>query len=151
MWFKSYEHLDKLSTTGRTDAQQILVTVLHTSGWTILKCISAEFDLNIPSGSRVMSIFINCPRPAILMFSKASSIKKGCYACQWLDNVEMHKYAQYDQNKPCGLGVREHFLLIDHGWLDGRNYELHPGITIVDCEFHPTMPSTQTLNIVGCN
>ena len=26
-----------------------------------------------------------------------SSIKKGCYKCQWLDNVDMHLYAKCDQ------------------------------------------------------
>ena len=36
-----------------------LVTVLHTSGWSILKRINMLFDPNIPCGSRVMSIFTN--------------------------------------------------------------------------------------------
>ena len=41
-----------------------------------------------------MSIFTKWPRPAGLMLSKASFIWKESYACQWLDNVDMHTYAQ---------------------------------------------------------
>ena len=29
-------------------------------------------------------------------YSNASFIKKGCYACQWLDNVDMHTFAKFD-------------------------------------------------------
>ena len=43
------------------------------------------------------------------MLSKASSIKKVCYACQWLDNVDMHTYANFDQNIPCGSRVMSIF------------------------------------------
>ena len=39
------------------------------------------------------------------MLSKPSSIKKGGYACQWLGNVDMHMYAEFDQNIPCGSRV----------------------------------------------
>ena len=39
------------------------------------------------------------------MLSKASSIKKGCYACQLLDNADMQIYVKFDQIKLCGLGV----------------------------------------------
>ena len=38
--------------------------------------------------------------------------QKGCYAYQWLENVDMHKYAIFDQSIPCGSRVfYEHFLL----------------------------------------
>ena len=59
----------------------------------------AKFGKNIPYGSRVLSIFTNRPRPVGLMLSKASSFKNSCYAymCQWLDNVDMHTYAKFDQ------------------------------------------------------
>ena len=33
---------------------------------------------------------------------QASSIKIGCNAFQWLDNVDMHRYAKFDQTIPCG-------------------------------------------------
>ena len=39
------------------------------------------------------------------MLSKASFIIEGCYARQWLDNVDMHLYANFDQNIPCGSRV----------------------------------------------
>ena len=32
-----------------------------------------------------------------LILSKVSSINKGCYTCQWLDSVDMHTYAKFDQ------------------------------------------------------
>ena len=40
-----------------------------------------------------------------LMLSKASSIIKGCYACQSLENVEMYKYTKFYQNIPFGSRV----------------------------------------------
>ena len=43
------------------------------------------------------------------MLSKASFIKNGCYACKLLDNVDMHKYAKFDQNIPCGSRVKSIF------------------------------------------
>ena len=45
-----------------------------------------------------MSKFINWPQKTGLMLSKSSSNKKGCLACQWLGNVDMHMYAKFDQN-----------------------------------------------------
>ena len=39
------------------------------------------------------------------MLSKASSIKKSCYAYQSLDNVDMYKLAKVHQNIPCGSRV----------------------------------------------
>ena len=57
MWFKSYEHFHLLPTDGN-DAQQSLIY-----------------------------------------------IKKGGFACQWLENVDMHMYANFDQNIPCGSRV----------------------------------------------
>ena len=33
------------------------------------------------------------------------SIKKDCYACKWLENVDMRMYAKFDQNIPCGSRV----------------------------------------------
>ena len=40
-----------------------------------------------------------------LNLSKASFIKKGFYACQSLDNVEMYKYTKFYQDIPCGSRV----------------------------------------------
>ena len=39
--------------------------------------------------------------PAEMMLSKPISIKKGCYTCQWLHNLDMHLYAKCDRNIPC--------------------------------------------------
>ena len=58
----------------------------------------AKCDQNMPYGSRIMSICTNCKRTDR---RKASSIKKGCYTCQWLDNVDMHWYVICDQNMSC--------------------------------------------------
>ena len=46
---------------------------------------------------------------AEMMLSKPSSIKKGCYTCQWLDNVDIHLYAKFEQNIPCGSRVMSIF------------------------------------------
>ena len=43
--------------------------------------------------------------PAEMMLSKPISIKKGCYTCQWLHNVDMHLYAKCDRNIPCSSRV----------------------------------------------
>ena len=44
------------------------------------------------------------------MLSKASVIKKGVYAYQWLVNVDTHVYAKFDQNLPCGSRVVSIFI-----------------------------------------
>ena len=31
------------------------------------------------------------------------------HACQWLDNVDIHAYAKFDQNIPCGSRVMSIF------------------------------------------
>ena len=38
---------------------------------------------------------------AEMMLSNSSSIRKSCYTCQWLDNVDMHLNAKCDQHIPC--------------------------------------------------
>ena len=63
----------------------------------------AKFDLNILSGSRVISIFTNSPWLACLILGKTLSIKRGCYACQWSDNVDMHTYADELMNERTDL------------------------------------------------
>ena len=87
---KSYEKFHRKILTGQNDALQSLE---------LLDSVNidkyAEFDPNIPCGSRVMSIFTKLPR---LMLSKALSVKTECYACHWLDNVDMHMYANVDLN-----------------------------------------------------
>ena len=40
------------------------------------------------------------------MLSKTLSVKRNCYACQCLDNVDMYKYAKFDQPIPSGYKVR---------------------------------------------
>ena len=56
-----------------------------------------------------MSIFTSWPWSDNLVLSKASTIKKVFYIFQWLDNVNMHKYAKFDQNIPCGVRVIDSF------------------------------------------
>ena len=34
------------------------------------------------------------------MLGKALSVKRNCYACQCLDNVDMYTYAKFDQTIP---------------------------------------------------
>ena len=58
--------------------------------------------------------------PAEMMLSKARSVKKGCYTCQWLDNSDMHLYAKFDQNIPCCSRVMS-ILLADHGRSDSHS------------------------------
>ena len=53
-----------------------------------------KFDQNIPCGSNVKCIFCNCLRLVGPMLSKTLAIKKGCNGYQWLDNVDIHMYAQ---------------------------------------------------------
>ena len=36
---------------------------------------------------------------------------ESCYACQWLDNVDMHTYAEFDQNILCGSSVMSIFTI----------------------------------------
>ena len=36
---------------------------------------------------------------------------EGYYACQWLDNVDMHTYAELDQNILCGSSVMSIFTI----------------------------------------
>ena len=50
----------------------------------------AKFDENTWCGSRGTSIFTKRPQPAKTILSNPSSIKNGCYTCQWFDNVGIH-------------------------------------------------------------
>ena len=81
-------------------------------------------DPNITCSSRVMNIFTNCPGPVEPMLNKASSVKKDCYVCQWLDNVDMHTGAKFDYNIPSGSRVMNiftiFFLITGNGWIDRR-------------------------------
>ena len=52
--------------------------------------------------------------PAEMMLSKPSSIKKGCYTCQWLDSVDMHFYDPYILCFSKDIGI----LLTDNGQTD---------------------------------
>ena len=53
-----------------------------------------------------------------MMLSKPLSIKKGCYICQWLDNVDMHLYAKFDQNISCVSSVMSIYSLTEDGHTD---------------------------------
>ena len=51
-----------------------MVLWFHTSGWKIYKIHKyAKLELNIPCGSRVMSIFTKRARPAKMMLGEASA------------------------------------------------------------------------------
>ena len=46
-------------------------------------------------------------------------MKNDCYACQWLDNADMHTYSKFDQTIPCGSrGMK--FVLTGNGRIDGQ-------------------------------
>ena len=49
------------------------------------------------------------------LLSKPSSIRKGCYPYQWLDNGDMHLLAKFDQNIPCGSSVMSIYSLTEDG------------------------------------
>ena len=71
-----------------------------------------------------MTICISRPRPAALMLSEASPIKQRRNTCQWVyDNVDMHTYAKFDQNKPCGSRVVS-ILLTANERTDGQTDRL---------------------------
>ena len=53
-----------------------------------------------------------------MMLGKPLSIKKGCYICQWLDNVDMHLYAKFDQNMSCVSSVMSIYSLTEDGHTD---------------------------------
>ena len=53
-----------------------------------------------------------------MMLNKPSSIKKGCYTCQWLDNVDMHLYAKLDQNISFVCSVMSIYSLTEDGHTD---------------------------------
>ena len=81
-----------------------------------------KFEVNIPRGSRVMSIFTNWFANFQLMLGKASSIKKDCYAWQSIDNVDMYKYGKFYQNIPCGSRVISVFA---NWWRTDRQTDGH--------------------------
>ena len=59
------------------------------------------------------------------MLSEPSSITKDGYACQWLGNVDIRMYAQFDQYVPYGLRIMDIFNY-DHGWTDSySDYNAH--------------------------
>ena len=54
------------------------------------------------------------------MLSKALSIKRGCYACQSLDNIDMCIYTKLYQIIPCSSKVVSFLLTVDgrtHTWI----------------------------------
>ena len=54
---------------------------------------------NIPRGSELWAFSLT-DHTELDLLSKASSLKS-CCAFQWLENVDMHMYAQFDHNIPC--------------------------------------------------
>ena len=81
------------------------VFVSHTIDWTMFKLINIQ-NLNkiIQAAEELEHSYLMTPNFR-LMLSKASSIKKGWYACQSLDNVKMYKYTKFYQNIPCSSRV----------------------------------------------
>ena len=94
MQFKNNERVHLLTTAGRTNARQSLVTVLLTNSWKYynVKVYTMWF--------KNISAFTNWSRTDARQRSK-----KGPYACQWLDNAAMHDFALLDQNIPHGSKV----------------------------------------------
>ena len=68
----------------------------------------AKFDSNIPCGLRVISIF-NTTGPTDAQQNLVNPKRLFYFACQWLDNVDMHMYANFDPNISCGSRVMSFF------------------------------------------
>ena len=73
-----------------------------------------------------MNIITNWPQKAGLVLSKPSSIKKGGFACQWLDNVDMHTYAIFVQNI-CDSRVMKILLAANRRTDSHNEYSANPG------------------------
>ena len=104
--YKSYEHFHQKRLTRENDARWDLVTVLHTSGWTMLKYNSIQSKKkNIPHSSNGMNSFIKRARPAKMMLVEALAP----FAYKWLGNVKIHKFTKFESNMPCGSRLIRHF------------------------------------------
>ena len=104
-----------------------MVTVSYTSGRTMLNKY-ANFYPKKPRDLIVM-IFYKLTTTVRSDAQQSRVYQKNYYACQWLDNVDMHTYAefdkkkytmwhmhaQFDQNMPCGGGATPSFLHTS-GW-----------------------------------
>ena len=74
-----------------------------------IKCISMQFLIQI---YRVVHDIFHCLTTIGRTDArKALSFKIGCYACQWQDNFDMHKYANFDQNITRGSRIMN--ILLD--------------------------------------
>ena len=60
MWFKTYERVHQLTTTGQTDVKEILVHHNKFVSHVDLHTFATLIDQHLPCGSRVMSIFTDC-------------------------------------------------------------------------------------------
>ena len=69
----------------------------------------ATFDQNIPSSSRVMRIFTERPLQAKMMLGEASFFLFIIFVNQWLGNVKINKYANFNPNIPFGSRVMSIF------------------------------------------
>ena len=76
------------------------------------------------------------------MLNNASSIQKGCYACQWLDNVDMHTFV-------CMQNVIKIYVVIKEFWTFSLTTVTTDGRTrtvITDREIYLLKPSSCILS-----
>ena len=81
---------------------------------TILKCISKHNLIQIKISKYTLGFksyepFADWSQQAALMLSKPSSIKKSCYSCQWLENVDMNMYAKFWSKYTMWFNSYKHF------------------------------------------
>ena len=62
----------------------------------MLKCISMQNLIQMYHVVKELKVLTDHDRPDC-----CSAKPCPCYACLWLDNVDMHAYAKFDQNIPC--------------------------------------------------
>ena len=104
MLLKSYENSNLLTYTSQTIARQSIVTVLHTSGKTMLKCKGKQNLIKIDHVVQELCAFslTNHDRPHLSCWVKPCL----CFVYQCQDNVKLYKQAKFDENIPCSSRVR---------------------------------------------
>ena len=82
------------------------VHFFHTSGWTILKYRSKQNWKKLYHAVQELLVF--SPKKLKIMLGQAVSP----FSCQWLYNVNIHKYTKFEPNIPCNLRVMSIFTKI---------------------------------------
>ena len=84
-----------------------------------------------------MFIFTNRPHPAEMLLSKPSSIKIGCYTCQWLGSV-------------CKIWSKYTMCFTEELWAFSQTDRSHEKIIVLEkAKKYPTSPlQTNGINLV---